>query len=306
MRFLFLFLFMIPCASFAQEMFILDGFTEPVQKDTVTPANSIPLPVEVLSPTGLAIDFATEAKQDDIITELTTANTYLLSISGEDFATQTTLLAVAASLSSIDTKLTSPLTVTATNLDIRDLTSVTDSVGAVQSGTWNINNVSGTVSLPTGASTLVEQQSQTSLLTTIDVDTGNIATNTSAINGKLPGTLGQATMANSLAVVIASDQSDIPVTARSAQNTASYDEITNLTTSAQTFTAPAGAIGFKIQSPSTNSQNIRFKVGGAATTTSGMIMEPGRSEDFDSSTNVSVIAVAGSNQSVYIQWKVRP
>lgn len=58
-----------------------------------------------------------------------------------------------ASLSSIDGKLTSPLTVQATNLDIRDLTSVSDSVAAVQSGTWNITNISGTVSLPTGAAT---------------------------------------------------------------------------------------------------------------------------------------------------------
>lgn len=46
---------------------------------------------------------------------------------------------------------------TATNLDIRDLTSASDSVAAVQSGTWNITNVSGTVSLPTGAATAAKQ-----------------------------------------------------------------------------------------------------------------------------------------------------
>lgn len=56
---------------------------------------------------------------------------------------------------------------TPADIDIRDLTSVSDSVSAVQSGTWNINNVSGTVSLPTGASTLAEQQSQTTHLATI-------------------------------------------------------------------------------------------------------------------------------------------
>lgn len=33
-----------------------------------------------------------------------------------------------------------------------------------QSGTWNVNNVSGTISLPTGAATLAEQQSQTTHL----------------------------------------------------------------------------------------------------------------------------------------------
>jgi hypothetical protein len=49
------------------------------------------------------------------------------------------------------------VTVTATNLDIRDLTSASDSVAAVQSGTWNITNISGTISLPTGAATAAKQ-----------------------------------------------------------------------------------------------------------------------------------------------------
>ena len=75
----------------------------------------------------------------------------------------------------VDIKTIPTVTVTATDLDIRDLTSVSDSVSAVQSGAWDINDITGTVSLPTGASTLVEQQSQTSLLTTIDADTSTIA-----------------------------------------------------------------------------------------------------------------------------------
>lgn len=41
-------------------------------------------------------------------------------------------------------------------------------VAASQSGTWNINNVSGTISLPTGASTLAEQQTQTTALQLLD------------------------------------------------------------------------------------------------------------------------------------------
>ncbi len=43
-----------------------------------------------------------------------------------------------------------------------------DVVPASQSGTWNITNVSGTISLPTGASTLAEQQTQTTALQLID------------------------------------------------------------------------------------------------------------------------------------------
>lgn len=77
---------------------------------------------------------------------------------------------------------------------IRALT-VADVVSAAQSGTWNINNITGTVSLPTGAST-------EATLSTRLAD----ATFTARIN-----TLGQKTMANSTPVVLASDQSVIPV-----------------------------------------------------------------------------------------------
>src|SRR6185295_4942246 len=75
------------------------------------------------------------------------------------------------------------------------LASGTDSVAAVQSGTWNINNISGTISLPTGAAT-------EATLSTRLAD----ATFTARVN-----TLGQKTMANSTPVVLSSDQSAIPV-----------------------------------------------------------------------------------------------
>lgn len=68
----------------------------------------------------------------------------------------------------------------------------TDSVSAVQSGTWDINDITGTVSLPTNAAQ----------------ETGG---NLAAINAKL-NSLGQKTMAGSVPVVLASDQTSIPVT----------------------------------------------------------------------------------------------
>lgn len=74
---------------------------------------------------------------------------------------------------------------------------VSGTVAATQSGTWNINNVSGTVSLPTGAATSALQT------------TGN--TSLSSIDTKTPA-LGQTTMAGSTPVAIASNQTAIPVT----------------------------------------------------------------------------------------------
>lgn len=64
---------------------------------------------------------------------------------------------------------------------------------ATQSGTWNINNISGTVSLPTGAAT---------------------ETTLASIDTKTPA-LGQALMSASSPVVIASNQSAVPISATS-------------------------------------------------------------------------------------------
>ena len=84
-----------------------------------------------------------------------------------------------------------------------------------------------------------------------------------------------------------------------------YNQITNLTTAAQTFTAPAGAVGFILEAESGNSVNIRWAIGSVATTTAGMLMEPGRDSGFvPCAANVSVIAVSGSGQSIGIQWVI--
>lgn len=53
--------------------------------------------------------------------------------------------------------------------NIRALTTA-DVISAVQSGTWNINNITGTISLPTGAATSVNQESTNSKLDTISED----------------------------------------------------------------------------------------------------------------------------------------
>lgn len=113
-----------------------------------------------------------------------------------------------ASLSSIDAKLTSPI-----------------SVNASQSGTWNINNISGTVSLPTGAATSANQTTELTRLGDVTETAPASDTASSGLNGRLqriaqritsliglfPTSLGQKTMANSLAVVLASDQSALPI-----------------------------------------------------------------------------------------------
>lgn len=106
---------------------------------------------------------------------------------------------------------------------------------ATQSGTWNINNISGTISLPTGASTSANQTTANSSLSSID--------------GKL-NSLGQKTMANSMPIVIASNQSTVPV---------SITESINLTYSAASiFTSAATPTDvFTITGSATKTVKIR-------------------------------------------------
>lgn len=91
-------------------------------------------------------------------------------------------LALDSSLSTINTTLGSPFQTggsisntsfianqsTASNLNATVIGTGTFAVQAVQSGTWNINNVSGTISLPTGASTSANQGTANTSLSSID------------------------------------------------------------------------------------------------------------------------------------------
>lgn len=81
--------------------------------------------------------------------------------SGHGLALESTLAALEAKFNSLGQKTmagSAPVVIASDQ----------SSIPVSQSGTWNVNNISGTVSLPTGASTLAEQQTQTTALQLID------------------------------------------------------------------------------------------------------------------------------------------
>lgn len=122
-----------------------------------------------------------------------------------------------------------------------------------------------------------------------------------SIDGKLPATLGQKTSTASLAVVISSDQSALPVTETAL--TATYQEdLTVTSAAAETFTAPAGAKWCKIQADDANTGNMRVKIGGTATVSSGIQFQPGRSEDYSAVGNISYIMETGFTGKIYVQF----
>lgn len=139
------------------------------------------------------------------------------------------------------------------------------SVNAIQSGTWNITNISGTISLPTGAST-------SALQTTGNTSLATIATNTGA-TPPLPGTL--------------------------------VAFITTITTAGTRVQLGSNSLsqGVVIEAPSTNTGSIY--VGGSAVSSSsyGAELQPGQSVGLavnntnlvwvDTATNGNKVAVLG-------------
>lgn len=104
-------------------------------------------------------------------------------------------------------------------------------------------------------------------------------------------------------VTISTDQ--LPVATKAPVNpSGSYAEKTNLTNSAQTFTAPANAVGFLLEADDANTANVRWKQGAAATTSSGMKLQPGRDSGYiPCAADISVIGdTAATNQIVTVQW----
>lgn len=137
-----------------------------------------------------------------------------------------------------------------------------------QSGTWNITNITGTVSLPTGAATEV-----TSL----------------AISGKLPTVLGQTGMAGSLAVTIANDQSAIP---------ASQSGTWNINNVSGTISLPTGAATETTLSALNNKVANDYGVSTAAIRTSAQIGNASGVADFNTgATSAQTLRVTLANDS---------
>ena len=111
------------------------------------------LQVDILSGGGAGEQYA-----DNTVVNATYKGNLVLGTDGSNYQ----ILAVDSSGNLQIDVLTMPTTtVQATNLDIRDLTSVSDSVAAVQSGTWNI----GTVTTLTGITNVVHVDDNAGALT---------------------------------------------------------------------------------------------------------------------------------------------
>lgn len=126
-----------------------------------------------------------------------------------------------------------------------------------------------------------------------------------AINTKTPA-LGQAAMAASVPVVLASNQSALPT--RAPVNPSGAIVNTTLSgTTASSAVAPANAVGFVFEADSTNTDPVRWAVGGTASASVGMLCEPGRDTGFipigfGATISICAVANSGGPNTTSIQW----
>jgi hypothetical protein len=122
----------------------------------------------------------------------------------------------------------------------------------------------------------------------------------SQVSAQLPTTLGAQTTANSLAVNIASDQT-LSVTAKQFPNAnGSFSQAA--ISSVASATAPANAVAFVLMADDANTANMNYVVGGTASATNGMQLEPGRDTGpIFVATTISICPASGT-QTYRLQW----
>jgi hypothetical protein len=237
--------------------YTLNGASQTVIRDTTVPANNRPLPVEMLDSGGNSI--STTLSGAFVIQDVILRNS-----SGVEKGTNANPISVAGTVASGAADSGNPVKAggvynsaapTFTNGQRGDLQ--LDASGrlqtlATQSGNWDIRNITGTVSLPTGAATSALQGTGNTSLASIDgkivtCNTGAVVISSSALpagaatestlsamSGKLPATLGQKAMAASMSVALSSDQSAIPVSQSGTWNVTNISGTVSLPTGAAT------------------------------------------------------------------------
>lgn len=219
------------------------GVTQPVS------AASLPLPMGA----------ATEATLSALDAKVTAVNTGAVVVSSSALPTGA---ATEATLSTLNGKVPSQgQAAMAASVPVVIASNQT-AVPASQSGTWNIADVTGTVSLPTGAATSANQSTANTSLSNLETYTNRTPRNASATDS----------------------------TAASA------------TGAAETESAPADAVGFILSADGANTDSIRYRLGGTASATAGHELEPGRDSGYiPCAATISIFAVSGT-QTYQLTW----
>jgi hypothetical protein len=267
-----------------------------------------------------AKDFATSAKQDTGNSSLSSIDGKFTTLNAKDFATTAKQDTGNSSLSSINTNTTNIPNTIATEGGAQPSHGVVTMghTGAgvarhilVENTGRQVVHVTNSV-LPTGGSTLAEQQTQTTALGSLTETAPATDTASSGLNGRLqriaqrltslidlfPTSIGTKASAASLSVVLASDQAAVSVTPQTSSGTITQTQkAVGLTAVRATVSGSApGAARKKLMiKPSKNNTGSIYFGASTVTTASGMeIIGPDRLEfELDASDYYLISDTAG-------------
>lgn len=167
---------------------------------------------------------------------------------------------------------------------------------------WNVDSTGSVydgATETTAASIFTELQTQTPLIT-------NFADAAGVSGDPVPPNSMQVAGSDGTNLIpIAVSAAGIVQTKQSVFSNGSVVNGTLLTTVANSETAPANAVGFYLQSESSNTENIRFNIGAVASPTAGVLLEAGRSSDFvPIAATVSICNTVSSTQLYNLLWVI--
>ncbi len=289
--------------------FVRDNIDTEVNEDTVTPANSRPLPVKLFYGNGQSdvaedvtaslalIEGATQATAQDIDAlndNFGAQNAAVATTDTGTFSFMAFVKRMLQKLTSIDTSnaaiAVDTASISASNAQIQAYTNV------IATNTTNGNILTGPVNETAPASDTASSGLNGRLQ--------RIAQRLTSLIALFPTSLGQKAMSASFAVTLASDQTAIPTASPiNAAGTVVNNSVTG--TTAQSHAAPANAVGFILENDSTSLANMRWGVGSTASSTVGLLLEPGRDTGFvpiGAGATISIAALGTGATSYAIQW----
>lgn len=186
-----------------------------------------------------------------------------------------------------------------------------NTVAATQSGTWTVqpgntpNTTPWLAKISDGTNAAAIKAASTAAVATdpalvVAVSPNNtLPANITQVGGSAI-TLGSKVSASSFPVVIASDQGAV-ATKMPLNSTASAVTNTTITTTPSAITASTNSVEVLVQANDTNTANLRVSIGTTCSSSLGIQLQPGRSETFHTSQNLSVCSESGT-QTVNVQW----
>lgn len=247
-----------------------DGSITSNNPDVVTALSA----VEDLLTTLVGVDFATEAKQDDTITELQTLNTV-------DFATEAKQDAIITELQALSS---SGLATEAKQDDI--ISGIGDVAGSVEDVLSELQN--GVIHADIGA---------------LSAKFGTLGQKASAGSAPVVLSTEQETILSSLATKL-----DTLITSNAAMVTSNasrvLDSVVNIITTTVNSPAPANAKGFIIQNSTASGGNLRWgKAGATVNATNGFYLGQGQSTSYiNGAGNIQIFDVDGAGLDAAIVW----